>query len=160
MRLGLLLFLGSLALCPNSPVGSDAVLPGSSPNLGQREVVLRGNTACVDKEGRPIAEDRSCPQGSTFQFKDEHGNTFSFEKDDPLAAIFSDSQVRQRLLQITAREHPGNRLELIAVQSVKSGRLYDISYYCDVCNITLYAPGPCPCCGKELKFTETPASQP
>ena len=61
-----------------------------------------------------------------------------------------------RRFQITARLHSGDQLEIIKVQSVKEGKLYDIHYYCDVCSITAYVPGLCPCCRNELEFRETP----
>jgi len=41
------------------------------------------------------------------------------------------------------------------VQSVKEGKLYDIFYYCEVCSITAYTPGLCPCCRNELEFRES-----
>jgi hypothetical protein len=31
----------------------------------------------------------------------------------------------------------------------KDGRLKMISYFCDICNIRSYTPGPCVCCQKE-----------
>jgi rubrerythrin len=47
-------------------------------------------------------------------------------------------------------------LELIKVQSIREGKLYDIYYFCEICNIREYAPGLCPCCRNELEFRETP----
>jgi rubrerythrin len=73
-----------------------------------------------------------------------------------MTAMFTDMRVRQRDLQITARLRAGDQLELIKVQSVKEGKLYDLFYFCEVCNIRAYAPGPCPCCRNEMEFRETP----
>jgi hypothetical protein len=73
-----------------------------------------------------------------------------------MTPVFADSRVRQRELQITARAHARDELEIIKVQSIKAGKLYDIFYYCDVCSITAYVPGLCPCCRNELEFRETP----
>jgi hypothetical protein len=42
------------------------------------------------------------------------------------------------------------------VQSIREGKLYDIYYFCELCNVRAYAPGPCPCCRNELEFRETP----
>ncbi len=36
------------------------------------------------------------------------------------------------------------------------GKLHDVHYYCEVCNITAYAPGLCPCCRREMELKETP----
>jgi len=73
-----------------------------------------------------------------------------------MTAVFTDTRVRQRELQVTARLHAGDQLEIIKVQSVKEGKLYDIFYYCEVCSITAYTPGLCPCCRNELEFREKP----
>ena len=75
---------------------------------------------------------------------------------DTMTAVFTDTRVRQRELQVTARLRAGDQLEIIKVQSVKEGKLYDILYYCEVCSITAYTPGLCPCCRNELEFREKP----
>jgi len=36
-----------------------------------------------------------------------------------------------------------------ALKVVKDGHLKMITYYCDVCNLRAYTPGPCVCCQKE-----------
>jgi hypothetical protein len=73
-----------------------------------------------------------------------------------MTAMFSDPRVRQQELQITGRLNPTGQVEVTKVRSVKEGRLYDIYYFCDVCNITAYAPGPCACCRREYELRETP----
>jgi rubrerythrin len=75
---------------------------------------------------------------------------------DTSTAIFTDGRVRQRELQVTARLDSKSQLEIIRVQSIKEGKLYNLYYFCEICNITAYAPGPCPCCGNELEFREIP----
>jgi hypothetical protein len=77
---------------------------------------------------------------------------------DEEAAIFSDHRVRERDLQLTVKVHPGDRLELVKVQSIRQGKLYDLYFFCELCNITAYAPGLCPCCRNELEFRETEAT--
>jgi len=108
-----------------------------------------------------VPTDDDCLVESTkFLFKSRDGNIYSFVPDDALTAMFTDHRVRQRELQLTALERQKGQLELVAVQSIKNGKLYDIYYYCDICNITAYAPGPCPCCRRELEFKETPSPGP
>ncbi|HYP26064.1 MAG TPA: hypothetical protein VE262_05035 [Blastocatellia bacterium] len=85
------------------------------------------------------------------------GAFYNFLQEDTSAAIFTDPRVRARELLITARPRAGNRLEIIQVQSIHDGKLFDIFYFCEVCNITAYAPGPCTCCRQDFEFRETPA---
>ena len=94
--------------------------------------------------------------GSRFGFASKNGKLYTFLTTDTMTPVFTDTRVRQRELQITARLYAGDQLETIKVQSVKEGKLYDIFYYCDVCSITSYTPGLCPCCRNELEFRETP----
>jgi rubrerythrin len=92
----------------------------------------------------------------SFGFATKDGKLIKFMPADAMAAMFTDLRVRQRELQITARLRAADQLELIKVQSVKEGKVYDIFYFCEVCNIKAYAPGLCPCCRNELEFRETP----
>ncbi|HJQ69977.1 MAG TPA: hypothetical protein VKA70_13450 [Blastocatellia bacterium] len=111
-------------------------------------VILRGRVSC---------QGQACdtPSGR-FEFTATTGQLYTFVEGDELALIFQDPRVRSRELQITARLRAKDRLEIIKVKSVVSGRLHDLYYFCEVCNITAYAPGPCPCCRSELQFFEKP----
>lgn len=124
-------------------------------NLGL--AVVRGRALCLDSSGRPsdslFASDETSRQ---FGFASNDGKLYKFLPADTMTAMFTDARVRQRELQITARLLARDELELIKVQSVKDGKLYDIFYFCEVCNIKAYAPGLCPCCRNELEFRETP----
>jgi len=62
--------------------------------------------------------------------------------------------------QVEARGHftapgrfaidPFHTRGLVAVQN---GKVRLITYYCDVCNIRAYTPGPCACCQKETTLS-------
>lgn len=111
-------------------------------------VILRGRVKCLDD---------SCDGVSRrFEFIVQGNERYTFVEGDELAAIFQDQRVRSRELQISARLHAKQRLEIIKVKSVVNGRTNDLYYFCEVCNITAYAPGPCPCCRNELEFFEKP----
>jgi len=49
-----------------------------------------------------------------------------------------------------------NVIQITKVYSVKGGQLYNIYYYCPICNIKAYAGGPCWCCQQEFEFHEEP----
>jgi hypothetical protein len=120
-------------------------------------VVVRGRAVCLDSTGRERDSFFGCDEANNlFGFASKAGKLYKFLPGDAMTAMFTDIRVRQRELQVTARLHSGYRLEVIKVQSVKEGKLYDIFYYCEVCNIKSYAPGLCPCCRNELEFKETP----
>ena len=144
----------TLALAgPASSMASQAKTPKPA-----KEVVVRGHVVCLDDKGRPS---KTCVEGAhRFGLQTPDNKLYSFLATDSLAEMFEDPLVRERTLQITANPIGDTRLELIKVLSVRDGKLYDIFYFCDVCNITAYAPGPCACCRKEMELKETPAPEP
>ena len=150
LLVGLLVTLG-LSL----PAG--AVSPINLQGEGSTLAVVRGRIVCLDAAGRETDTLFGCNEAShRFGFAGKNGTLYKFSATDTMTAMFSDPRVRQRDLQVTARLLAGDKLELIKVQSIKEGKLYDIFYFCEVCNIKAYAPGLCPCCRNELEFRETP----
>lgn len=119
--------------------------------------VIQGRAVCLDASGHASESLFGCNDPSArFAIIDRDAKLHNFAPTDIGTAIFTDARVRQRELQVTARLDSKSQLEIIRVQSIKAGKLYNIYYFCEICNITAYAPGPCPCCGRELEFRETP----
>jgi len=135
--------------------------PATAISQQANPFAVRGRIVCLDEAGRRMNGDgdRSESPGA-FALVGSDGKLYSFLPDDPETAVFTDKRVRQRELQITARLHPQDRLEIIKIQSIREGKLYDIYYFCEVCNITAYAPGLCSCCREDMEFRETPAPLP
>ena len=118
--------------------------------------VLRGQVVCLDARGRPLDSLFGCDNATRFAILDKAGALHPVSPADANAAIFTDPRVRQRDLQVTAQLNDKQLLEIIQVRSIRDGKLYDIYYFCEICNIRAYAPGLCPCCRNELEFRETP----
>jgi len=154
----------SRPLLPLTLILSHLLIPGAVASFGKQTstdqlplVVLRGRVVCLDPQGREVNPLFDCKgDDARFSLKSKDGKQYLFVAGDPETSIFTDSRVRQRDLQITAKLHPESRLELIKVQSVREGKLYDLYYFCELCNIRAYGPGLCPCCRNELEFRETP----
>ncbi len=122
-----------------------------------KEIVVRGHVVCLGEAGQPST---ACAEGAhRFGLQTSGNKLYSFLSTDSMAEMFEDPAVRGLVLQITGNPAGDNRLEIIKVLSVHDGKLFDIFYFCDVCNITAYAPGPCACCRKELELKETPAPE-
>src|SRR5262245_7284780 len=156
-----LLVLGFVLIATQVDVSTCLTALGSGAQGTNRQVVLVGRASCVEPSGRVVPDGEDCLiESGRFLLHSKDGNSYSFVADDALTAMFTDHRVRQRELQITAWQRQKGELELVAVQSLKNGKLYDIYYYCEICNITAYAPGPCPCCRRELEFKETPSPGP
>ena len=119
-------------------------------------VVMKGRAVCLGEKGQKEEGLFQC-SGQRFGFVDKESKLYTFLATDSASAVFADARVRNLDLQITARLHDADRLELIKFQATRDGKLYDIYYFCEVCNIRAYAPGLCPCCRDELELRETPA---
>jgi rubrerythrin len=120
-------------------------------------VVIKGRVVCLDESGNQRDALFGCDERtSRFGIVDKDAKLHSFDPADTSTAVFTDARVRTRELQVTARLNAKKLLEIIKVQSIREGKLYDIYYFCEICNIRAYTPGPCPCCQKELEFKETP----
>jgi hypothetical protein len=141
--------LAALLLCMSISVAAFAeqLSDARTPDL----TVLRGRAFCHEPPG-------DCGGGSHFGFESNDGQRFKFAAADSAAAIFTDPRVRLKELQLVARLRSGQELEIIRVRSYREGKLHDLYYFCEVCNITTYVPGPCPCCRSELELKETPVS--
>lgn len=152
-----LLSLGAVSL----PVSAQDKT-GTPADTGEaRNVFLHGSVVCLTEEldktynVLPNCSDR----GHVYSLKTADGKIYPFLPTDAAAAVWMDERYRQRDLQITARLFtPNNFIEVIKFQSWKGGKLHDLYYYCDVCAITAYKPGPCECCQEPVEFRETPAS--
>ncbi|HEV8130209.1 MAG TPA: hypothetical protein VGQ81_03085 [Acidobacteriota bacterium] len=119
------------------------------------DIMIRGRVVCLDPAAQASASQKDCSQTPhSFGFLGSGGKLYRFLPTDSATDIFEDGRVRAQDLEITARPHPNRQLELIKVLAVKQGKLYDIFYFCDICNITAYAPGPCPCCRREMELRE------
>jgi rubrerythrin len=122
------------------------------------QVVLQGRVACLDESGHRLDAEKNGNQANpAYELLTRDGKRYKFSPDDLMVPIFTESRVRKMELQITALLHENDLLELIKVLAIKEGKLYDIYYFCDLCNITAYGPGPCPCCFEPLVFIEKPA---
>jgi hypothetical protein len=142
------------ALLLSMPLSARPIL---SQSTDKSLVVIRGHVVCLDALEHDAESLLGCSEANHhFGFETKSGKLYKFVPSDPMTPVFTDGRVRQRELQISARLHSGDQLEIIKVQSVKEGKLYDVYYFCAVCNITAYVPGLCPCCRAELEFRETP----
>ena len=132
----------------------------AKPSAEAQIVSLRGNVVCLTEElQKPYQITPDCnTRGHVYTLKTAEGKFYPFLPVDTAAAIWMDERFRQRDLQVTARIFPATDfIEVIKLQSWRNGKLHDLYYFCDICYITAYKPGPCECCQEPVEFRETPA---
>ena len=123
-----------------------------------QQVTVRGKVFCLDESGHRLGLDHDCSKGThLYEMVTTDKKVFKFSPDDVLTAMFKESKVRKLELQILGELHDKNLLEIASLLAIHDGKLYDIFYYCDICSITAFGPGDCPCCYNPLEFREKPA---
>ena len=125
----------------------------------KQKVTITGRVYCLDSKGQRLPVEQDCqPSAVKYELLANDGRIFPILSDDLLATIFTEARVRKMELQISGLLLQDKQLELVKIQAQHEGKLFDIFYYCEVCKITAYGPGPCPCCYAPLEFIEKPAT--
>ena len=119
------------------------------------EVVVEGTLYCRTVEGSLLPAFYNCRgRGQDFAFETLNGQLFVFPANDPRAASFEDERIRRERLRVTGLAHSADRIEMLAVHAVREDGLYRLYYYCEVCHIRAFAPGPCWCCQDPFELRE------
>lgn len=77
-------------------------------------------------------------------------------KDDGGRRFYKDERLLNREYRITGRLIGATMLQVLSVQSIKNGQLYDIYYWCDICAIRRNEKKDCECCGGPMELREEP----
>jgi hypothetical protein len=145
--LGAALFLLAFATSPSSAPPSALVAARDDT------VDWTGRAVCVDDTGGLT----DCvAAGNRFAIQSADGKLHWLAPRDPLAPVFDDARVRSQPVVAKVRPRADGTGELIKVYSVKHGKLHDVRYFCEVCNVTSFVYQLCPCCRAEMELKETP----
>ena len=141
--------------------GSPLLSPATMAEGKISDVILRGQVSCLDENGHRLSPDRNCLKAASgYELQTADNQRYRIAGNDPLASMFAESRVRSTEVQIKGIRREDGRIELTKVQALRGGELFDIYYYCEVCEITAYGPGDCFCCYNPFEFRAVPASGP
>jgi hypothetical protein len=85
----------------------------------------------------------------------DSGEVHPLIKDLRSRGYWMDKRLRDRPMELHVHKFPGVPfVRLIDAYSLKDGKKYRVDYWCAVCAITTYEPGPCPCCQDEIELRE------
>jgi hypothetical protein len=88
------------------------------------------------------------------------GEVHPLVRDVRSRGFFMDKRLRDREMELHVHKYPGLPfVRLIDAYSFKNGAKHQVDYWCDICAITTYQPGPCPCCQDEIQLRERPAAE-
>ncbi len=85
------------------------------------------------------------------------GKAYRLATDDQEdAATLADERWAGHTLRVEGRETTPGTLQVERFFGLRDGKLYRLAYYCEICNITQYRPGPCMCCQQPVEPREIP----
>ena len=119
-----------------------AALACFSPNAfgGEKESVFAGKVVSQKKAGQ-------------FALATVDGKTYPLIDDDRSRMFFEEPGLRGRSMRLTGRLEKG-ALRVTSVQSVVDGKVHDVYYWCDACELGYFRSGKCHCCGAKVKLLE------
>jgi hypothetical protein len=137
--------------------------PGIKPHAPKYEtIVLRGKVVelgpyLLDRHQVAVDEDAG---KSVVVLATDAGEVHPLVKDVRSRGFWMDKRLRDRPMELHVQKLPGLPfVRLIDVYSFKDGKKYRVDYWCAICAITTYQPGPCPCCQDEIELRERPVDE-
>ena len=116
----------------------------------ENEVTLRGRL------------DRQSVQSSTSPDQPLSFVTAEGKKYEVVGDSVSNAQLRDPLLidrdwELVGSMRPDGRFSVVKLFTIKDGKRYRVTYYCEICHIVTHEPGRCMCCQGPTELQEIPA---
>jgi len=121
-------------------------------------VPLRGKVVCLSEEMHHLYQaPLSTGHEHLYGFRTHDGKYYTLLRTKFSEALFSDARFREKELLIRGRIFPESHIfDPAVIRSIRNGTIYDLYYYCDICDIQAVAPGPCECCQGPTELLEKP----
>ena len=118
--------------------------------------------------GQPLRGKLSVRDGKPTTLTTSDRKTIGLDGDDDTLKVLSDKRLDGFDVEVRGRFTKSDRFQIDPIHThsllvKKDGKLKLVTYWCDVCSIRAYTPGPCVCCQKEtlldLRDPDAPADQ-
>ncbi len=152
MSNSLLRLLIIVVIFKQPPIAAGPVKPQTTTFQGQVYPIA----VALKKIGIPADDD-----SEGIALITDEGQFFTIIKDDVSRMLYLDPDLHNRKLCLTGVKIPNTQiLQIKKVQTIKDGKLYDVDYWCDRCQLAASQPGRCICCGEVVFRRELPADSP
>jgi len=151
-----------IVLCLQIAIAADRAQNASSGQTNHhavsRETELRGRVVCLPEEMHRVYQtDLPTNHEHIYGFKTTNGVYYTLLRTKLSEALFADQRLREKELLLTGNVLPKSQIfDVTRMKSIRSGVVYDLYYYCDICAIRTVAPGPCVCCQAPVELVEKP----
>ncbi|MBI3694459.1 MAG: hypothetical protein HY238_06430 [Acidobacteria bacterium] len=72
-------------------------------------------------------------------------------------AQMADPKLNGREIELDGYIAAPGRFDALKIFTIKDGKRYTVTYWCDICSIRTHMPGRCMCCQGETELQELPA---
>lgn len=120
-----------------------------------KNLVVSGRLVCLGAD----LKETSCQGAATrLALKADTGRLYPLAPGDAANTLLQEKRLQTRQFRLTLRSLDGGKtFQIVKTQLIRAGKVYDFHYFCEICNITTYAPGPCMCCRAPTEYREAPA---
>ena len=84
------------------------------------------------------------------------GKSYTVSGDDFTKAQMADPKLNGRDVELEGRFAGPGQFDALKLFTIKDGKRYKVTYWCDVCSIRTHMPGRCMCCQGETELQELP----
>ena len=122
---------------------------------GDNNLVVSGRLVCLG----PDLQETSCEgAGTRLALRAAAGQRYPLAAGEAANTLLQEKRLKTREFRLTLRTLDGGKtFHIVKSQLIRAGTVYDFHYFCEICNITTYAPGPCMCCRAPTEYREAPA---
>ena len=122
---------------------------------GDKNLVVSGRLACL---GTNLKETSCRDAPARLALKADTGQLHILAAGDAASTLLQEKRLQTRQFRLTLRSlDSGKTFQIVKTQLIRGGKVYDFHYFCEICNITTYTPGPCMCCRAPTEYREAPA---
>jgi hypothetical protein len=137
----------ALIVSSGTNAGSDAKAKSATTQINGKVVplaiALQKQAVKVDSDVKALA------------LVTDDGKVYSLLKDDGARMFYLDKRLLDRPMRLTGKVLPGTQiLQVTHVHSMKQGKLHEVYYWCENCQLRFNEPGICICCGAVLELIE------
>lgn len=106
------------------------------------------------KENFGIATDDDAAH-AIVALEEADGRLHPIVKDQRGRCFYTDERLRDIDVELFVRRYSGSpMLQVVRVYTIKSGKKYELDYWCDICSIPMYELKPCECCQGPTRLRE------
>jgi len=152
-------FFGRLAVCValaavTAAPAKDAPAAAKTKDYTGKVVPLAG---LLQKFGARLDRE-AAPQWLALVTND--GDVYPLIRDDASRMFFKDTRLLNRPMRLTGRLYKDSHLfQVMAVHSLIKGKLHEVYYWCDICQIKRFEKKKCDCCGGPMELREEPVEK-